>query len=181
MPYGYDEKMGVDRYQLMSDFFDRYLKVDDRLAPVVLIVSPRDNMQDVPRSGQIIVDFAPVIDQGSVIRDKGIKILLVKSKKEVEGTWKVSHKGTRYTFKPLQDFTANERYTIEITTAVKDLRGIHLEKAKECEFHCSSRIVIDEVFHGSFIFKTINMKPVKITLFRFILFCVAFFCLRIKH
>ena len=47
VPYGYDERMGVDRYQLMADFFDRYLKVEDKLPPVVLVVSPCDNKDDV--------------------------------------------------------------------------------------------------------------------------------------
>jgi hypothetical protein len=138
VPYGYDEKLGVDRYQLMVDFFDRYLKVDDNLPPIVLVVSPRDNMEDVPPSGQIIVDFAPVIDSGSIIRDKGIRIVLLRNKKEVEGTWKVSHKGTRYTFKSVQDLARNERYTIEITTAVKDLRGIHLEQERSVNFTVAS-------------------------------------------
>ena len=75
VPYGYDEKTGVDRYQLMADFFDRYLKVEDKLSPVVLIVSPHDNQADVPVAGQIIVDFAPVIDPGSIIKENGIKLV----------------------------------------------------------------------------------------------------------
>jgi len=32
---GYDKRLGVDRYQLVNDFFDRYLKVKDKLPPVV--------------------------------------------------------------------------------------------------------------------------------------------------
>ncbi len=76
VPYGYDERMGVDRYQLMHDFFDRYLKVEDKLPPVVLVVSPRDNKEDVSLpSGQIIIDFAPVIDAESITQEKGIRII----------------------------------------------------------------------------------------------------------
>jgi hypothetical protein len=134
VPYGYDERTGVDRYQLMIDFFDRYLKVDDKLPPVVLVVSPRDNKEDVPPSGQIIVDFAPVIDPGSILREKGIRILQMKNKNEVEGTWKASHKGTRYTFIPVKDLTKNEQYNIEITKTVKDMRGTHLEQVKTVHF-----------------------------------------------
>ncbi len=134
VPYGYDEKMGVDRYQLMHDFFDRYLKVDDKLRPVVLVVSPRDNKMDVPPSGQIIVDFAPVIDPASIIKEKGIKIVELKSMNEVEGTWKTSHNGTRYTFIPVKDLKKNEQYSIDITTAVKDMRGIQLEHGKRVNF-----------------------------------------------
>ncbi len=134
MPYGYDEIMGVDRYQLMADFFDRYLKVDDKLPPVVLIVSPRDNKEEVSPSAQIIIDFAPVIDPESILREKGIRIAQMKNKNEVEGTWKVSHKGTRYTFIPGKVLTKNEEYTIDITTAVKDKRGTHLEQEKTVHF-----------------------------------------------
>ena len=83
---------------------------------------------------QIIVDFAPVIDPVSIIKEKGIKIMELKNKNEVEGTWKASHKGTRYTFIPVKDLTKNEQYTIEITTAVKDMRGIHLEQEKRVNF-----------------------------------------------
>jgi hypothetical protein len=42
IPYGYDEELGVDRYRLMHDFFDKYLKVKDKLPPSVLLVSTRD-------------------------------------------------------------------------------------------------------------------------------------------
>jgi hypothetical protein len=139
VPYGYDERMGVDRYQLMHDFFDRYLRVDDKLPPVVLVVSPRDNMEEVPRDAEIVIDFAPVIDTGSIISEKGIRILQMKNKNEVEGEWKVSHGGTRYTFTPLQDLNKKEQYSIDITTKVKDRRGIHLEKKKSINFTVASR------------------------------------------
>ncbi|MBK7713615.1 MAG: Ig-like domain-containing protein [Bacteroidales bacterium] len=138
VPYGYDEKTGIDRYQLMADFFDRYLKVEEKLPPVVLVVSPRDNKEDVTPSGQITVDFAPVIDPVSIIKEKGINIMQMKNKEEVEGTWKASHKGTRYTFTPVKHLTKNEQYSIEITTAVKDMRGIHLEQEKKVHFTVAS-------------------------------------------
>jgi hypothetical protein len=93
---------------------------------------------DVPPSGQIIVDFAPVIDPVSIIKEEGIKILQMKNKNEVEGTWKASHNGTRYTFIPVKDLTKNEQYTIGISAAVKDMRGIHLEKGKAVHFTVAS-------------------------------------------
>jgi hypothetical protein len=136
VPYGYDERMGVDRYQLMHDFFDRYLKVEDKLPPVVLVVSPRDNKEEVPQDAEITIDFAPVIDPESILKDKGIRILRVKNENEVEveGTWKVSHGGTRYTFIPVQDLNKKEQHSINITTRVKDKRGIHLEQEKTLHF-----------------------------------------------
>ena len=138
VPYGYDETMGVDRYQLMADFFDRYLRIEDKLPPVVLVVSPRDNKADVSPSGDIIIDFAPVIDPESIVREKGIKIVQMKNNSEVEGTWKVSHRGTRYTFIPGSDLNKNEKYSIIITSKVKDKSGIHLEVEKTLHFTVAS-------------------------------------------
>ena len=63
----------------------------------------------------------------------------MKDKSEVEGTWKVSHKGTRYTFIPSHDLTRNEKYSINISTGVKDTKGIHLDRGKDCTFHCCQR------------------------------------------
>jgi hypothetical protein len=138
VPYGYDERMGVDRYQLMHDFFDRYLKVEDKLPPVVLVVSPCDKKEDVSPSSQIIIDFAPVIDGESILNGKGIRILRAKNNNEVEGFWKVSHGGTRYSFKPAHDLNKNEKYSFDITAIVKDKRGIHLEQEKTVRFTVSS-------------------------------------------
>ena len=42
LPYGRDEDLGVDRYELVMTFFDQYLKVEEKLAPVVLLTIPRD-------------------------------------------------------------------------------------------------------------------------------------------
>ena len=50
LSYGYDKRLGVDRYQLVMDFFDRYLKVEDKLPPAVLLIAPRDSAEDVSPS-----------------------------------------------------------------------------------------------------------------------------------
>ncbi len=139
VPYGYDDRMGVDRYQLMADFFDRYLKVEAKLPPVILVVSPCDKKTDVPPSARIVVDFAPVIDSESILGGEGIKIIRMKNNSEVEGTWNVSHKGTRYTFFPVRELNRNEQYSINISTKVKDLRGIHLEQEKNVEFSVAAK------------------------------------------
>ena len=134
VPYGYDKIMGVDRYQLMHDFFDRYLKVEDKLSPVVLLVSPRDHIEDVSVSAQIVIDFAPVIDANSIVRDKGVRMIQMKNTTEVEGKWIISHGGTRFTFKPYQNLINNEKYNIYISSKVKDLRGVHLAQEKTLHF-----------------------------------------------
>ena len=140
IPYGYDERMGVDRYQLMHDFFDRYLKVEEKLPPVVLVISPRDNNEDVSPASEISIDFAPVIDAKSIILEKGILITNSNNNQEVAGSWKVSHGGTKFTFLPAQPLSRNEQYRIIITTKVKDKAGTHLDRKKTVQFKVGSEL-----------------------------------------
>jgi len=139
LPNGYDEKMGVDRYQLVHDFFDRYLKVEEKLPPVVLVVSPFNNEKDVSPSSAISVQFAPVIDEKSILEKKGIRIIRTKTNKEVNGSWKVSHGGTKFTFTPEQPLQKNEQYKINVTTLVKDKTGIKLAKEKIVQFKVAGK------------------------------------------
>jgi hypothetical protein len=138
--YGFDEGIGIDRYQLVHDFFDRYLKVEEKLPPVVLIISPRDNKEDVSPAAEISIDFAPVIDAQSIIVEKGILITNTKNNQEVAGSWKVSHGGTKFTFLPAQALNKNEHYNIIITTKVKDKAGTHLDKKKIVQFNVASAL-----------------------------------------
>jgi len=137
LPYGYDERMGIDRYQVVHDFFDRYLKVEEKLPPVVLVVSPFNDKRDVPPSSAISVQFAPVIDEKSILEKNGISIIHTKTNKDVNGSWKVSHGGTKFTFTPDQPLQKNGQYRINITSQVKDRAGIKLEKEKVVEFRVS--------------------------------------------
>jgi hypothetical protein len=134
LSYGYDERMGVDRYQLVIDFFDRYLKVEEKLPPVVLVISPRDNKEDVSPSAEISINFAPVIDVQSITREKGIRIIREINNQEVDGNWKVSHRETKYTFIPGKPLNINEQYSIIVTTKVKDVSGTHLDHKKTIHF-----------------------------------------------
>ncbi len=70
VPYGYDERTGVDRYQLMHNFFDRYLKVEDKLPPVVLVVSPRDNQYDVSPAAHIVLTSHRSLMPGALSKKK---------------------------------------------------------------------------------------------------------------
>jgi hypothetical protein len=134
LPYGYDERMGVDRYQLVHDFFDRYLRVEAKMPPVVLAVSPFDNKDNVPAASQISIQFAPVIDEKTIIEGNAVKIIRLKDKKQVRGTWKASHGGTKFTFTPEAALQNNEQYRILVTTRVKDQKGMKLDKEKSVLF-----------------------------------------------
>jgi hypothetical protein len=131
---GYDKRLGVDRYQLVLDFFDRYLKVEDKLPPVVLIATPRDGAEKVDPASAIRVQFAPVIDEKTIVNGKAVKVLKVKDMQEVKGSWKVSHGGTKFTFKPEQELEKGAQYEIAVTKGVKDKAGTALEAVKNIRF-----------------------------------------------
>ena len=134
LPYGYDEKMGVDRYRLVHDFFDRYLKVEDKLPPVLLVVSPYDKKQDVDASSEITLQFAPVIDEQTVFEKKGIRIINTADNNAVDGRWTLSHGGTKFTFTPATPLQPNAQYKILVTSKIKDKRGIRLAEEKSVVF-----------------------------------------------
>jgi Bacterial Ig-like domain len=133
-PHGYDQVRGVDRYLLFHNFFDRYLKVEDKLPPVVLMVAPFDNKKDVAPATTIAVQFAPVIDEENILQGKAIKVNRVKTNQEIEGSWKTSQGGTKYTFTPTLPLQKNEEYKIYITNQVKDKAGVKLEQEKTIQF-----------------------------------------------
>lgn len=132
--WGYDKVLGVDRYQLVIDFFDRYLKVEDKLPPVVLMVSPRDSAESVSPSSEITIHLAPEIDEKTILDNKGIKVIRLSDKKEIQGSWSASRHGTKFTFKPGQMLGNNETYQVIISTKIKDRRGIPLDKKKIVQF-----------------------------------------------
>jgi len=131
---GYDKRLGVDRYRLVNDFFDRYLKVEDKLPPVVLIATPRDGAEGVEPSAEIWVQFAPVIAEKTVVGGKGVQVVKVDGGQEVKGSWKVSHGGTMFSFVPDQPLEKGTQYEISVTTAVKDKAGAPLAAARRIRF-----------------------------------------------
>jgi Bacterial Ig-like domain len=100
----------------------------------VLVVSPYNNKDSVSPSSLISVQFAPVIDEKSILEKKGIRIIQKKNNKEVNGSWQVSHGGTKFTFTPEQLLQKNEQYTIDVTTLVTDKAGTKLDNEKIIQF-----------------------------------------------
>jgi hypothetical protein len=138
LPSGYDARMGVDRYKLVHDFFDRYLRVEDKLPPVVLVTTPFNNQVDISPTAEISVQFAPVIDEKSIFQNDGIRVA-GSSDKEVPGTWLVSHGGTKFTFQPEKALVKGEHYKILVTSKVKDSRGIPLQEEKSVSFRVTNK------------------------------------------
>jgi len=100
----------------------------------VLLVSPRDKKDDVSPNDKIFIHFAPVIDEKTILDNKGIKVVSLKDNKDIQGSWAVSRKGTKFTFTPSESFAANEQYKIIVTTGIKDQRGIKLDKESVYQF-----------------------------------------------
>jgi hypothetical protein len=131
---GYDKRLGVDRYQLVIDFFDRYLRAPDKLPPVVLIATPRDGAENVSPSDTVWVQFAPVIDEKTILDGKGIRVVHAESGKELKGSWKASHGGTKFTFLPDEPLARASRYEVSVTGAVRDKAGTALQATRTIRF-----------------------------------------------
>ena len=143
LPYGYDEELGVDRYALVHEFFDQYLKVEEKLAPVVLFTTPRDQETDVAPSETISIQFAPVMDEESIVDGRGAKIICGDGS-PVKGSWSKSQRGARFTFTPAEDFREGEKVKVIITTHVKNEVGTHLAEARIAEFRIGKSAVSAE-------------------------------------
>ena len=141
LAYGRDEELGVDRYQLVMDFFDRYLKVEEKLAPVVLFTSPRDQQTDVATSDPIAIQFAPVMNEASVVDGRGVKITRSSNGSAVEGSWSSSRGGTRFTFTPKENLAVGEKYKVIVSTHVNNEAGTPLDEARSAEFTVGKKSV----------------------------------------
>jgi hypothetical protein len=134
LPYGFDEDLGVDRYALVHEFFDQYLRVEEKLAPAVLFITPRDQETDVSASGVISIQFAPVMDEASIVDGRGVMIICSGDGSPVKGSWNRTRGGTRFTFTPEENLKEGERYKVIVSAHVKNKAGIPLDEARSTEF-----------------------------------------------
>lgn len=150
-PVGYDEQFGYERFTAMVDFFDVYLKPDEKRAPEILWITPQNGAYDVPLSGawtvgpytpygwdqntyyygqSIQIRFLHAVDPRSV--EQGV-ILRTAGGGAVEGHWEASQGDTLYTF--IHDgLSAGMSYVIDVTTDVKGKNGVHLSEARSIAF-----------------------------------------------
>jgi hypothetical protein len=118
----------------VNDFFDRYLKPESKLPPVVLIATPRDGAEGVSPSGAIWVQFAPVIDERTILDGNAVTVAKLPGNQKAAGSWKVSHGGTMFTFTPNQPLAKGAQYEVSATREVKDKAGASLEDVKKVRF-----------------------------------------------
>jgi len=134
LPYGYDEELGFDRYKLVHNFFDQYLKVEEKLPPAVLMVSPYHQKDEVSVSETVSIHFAPEMDEESITDGEGVKIIQVSNNKSVKGNWTITRQGTKFTFTPRDKFKKGEKYKIVTTTAIRNKMGTPMAEERISEF-----------------------------------------------
>jgi hypothetical protein len=149
LAYGRDEKLGVDRYDLVMSFFDRYLKVEDKLAPVVLFTTPHDQETDVAPSEPIAIQFAPVMDKATIVDGRGVKIIRSNDGSQVKGSWTSSRQGARFTFTPEKNFAEGGRYKVTVTPHIKNEAGTPLAETVRAEFTVGNQAVKAETSAAS--------------------------------
>jgi hypothetical protein len=130
--YGYDNTLGVDRTQLWYDFFDRYLKADEKLPPAILTLLPL-NGSIVSSDATIEVHFAPEMDADSII-DGGVVLSRMKNSTPVEGKWAIICGGCKYTFIPASNLITDEEYRIVVNNKVRNKAGTFLNCERQHKF-----------------------------------------------
>lgn len=145
LPTGYDPVLGIDRYEVTVDFFDRYLK-PGQFPPVPLIIKPRHQRANVLPSEKVWINFAPIIDPNAILEGNGIKVRYKSSQNEVSGTWEALNGNTTYQFSPDGGiFAENKSYEIVITTNAKDIHGNFIAEERITEFTVPDIIRCEEL------------------------------------
>jgi len=141
LPAGKDPKTGIDYYDTLCMFFDQYLRPDKDLPPAVLLITPGNNIQDVPIATWIDIYFAPAMDPSTILNGPavklegcGIKLVCLQDNSQVRGFWKQANNKTKFSFKPDQLLKKNTRYRLVISPAVSNHRGRALDREITTEF-----------------------------------------------
>ncbi len=155
LPIGFDPWHDRNRYELLTTFFDQYLKPLECPAPVVLYTYPRANQDQVGRDGTsqaipdldllppdalkhvslvepITVHFAPQIDVDSIA--EGIRVVRKSDGAPVAGRWSARRDNTYFQFTPEVDLDPQTTYRLVITTAVRSESGTPLAAEESIEF-----------------------------------------------
>jgi hypothetical protein len=113
--------------------------VEEKLPPVVLMVSPPHQKENISSAESVSIHFAPEMDEKSVTDGKGVKIIRMSNNKPLKGSWERSRQSTRFTFIPRDKFSDGEKYKIVVSAGVKNLAGTYLDKEVVSEFKISKR------------------------------------------
>lgn len=156
LPYGFDKWHNRNRYDLLTGFFDQYMKPDDCPNPQVLYVFPvngnervtcqgysqvlpdpsvltKDTLDYVSLLEPITVHFAPQIDIGSV-QNNGILIIKKSTNQPVSGTWQAFRDNTLFKFHPTNPLDPGSLYIIHVTRNIQNTTGTPLMNEVISEF-----------------------------------------------
>jgi len=154
-PVGKDFASGQSRYVLLKKFFDAHLQSSKELE--VLYILPSDGNQQVLKDGyshHISPEVAPPSNMEGVsvyspitirfsdglassrggISPKNVKVVNMKTQKEVNGDWRGYLKNTRFEFLPVSALEAQTEYMITVTSGIKSRNGKVLQKEIKSRF-----------------------------------------------
>ena len=132
LPRGRDLATGADRYAIFHAFFDRYLKPEAKLPPVLLALSLTDPAHDAGPDRPVRIHFAPQMNEATV--KDGVKVFLEGRAEALRGGWHVSRRGTHFTFTPKDPFVAGKRYRVVLSPDIRDRHGVRLAKGTTSVF-----------------------------------------------
>jgi predicted esterase len=154
LPYGFDPWHDRDRYEMMMQFFDQYLKPEQ--SPEVLYILPINGRNDVTEKGysQAIPDLSLLPDDAlnyvsfrepitvhfgqpmkvSSIQKYGIRIVRKSDNVRVAGQWAAIRGDTVFQFQPAELLLANTWYRVIVTTDAVNQKGKAILEQKSIEF-----------------------------------------------
>ena len=131
-PYGYDNVLGRDRYELFCTFFDYHLKPDMYEGPLVLYTTPHSESKEVSARIPVEIQFAGRIDEKSAIEGGGLQVLKLPEEVAVEGSWEIKNGHTRFIFVPEDEWEG--RYIVKTGEHLRGMDGSPVHGAEEVEF-----------------------------------------------
>ncbi len=135
MPYGYDEVLGVDRYELFCKFFDYHLKPEQFDGPAVLYLTPAGGKSGVSGKTPIEVQFVGRINAATILSGGAVKVKRARDNQDVQGTWQAGSRQTRFLFVPQENWQITEQYNVEVTKQVLGQDGKAIDEAVSIKFN----------------------------------------------
>ncbi len=135
MPMGFDEALGVDRYELFCKFFDYHLNPQTFDGPTVLYVTPPAGKEGVSGKTPIAVQFAGRINTATIVSGGAVKVRRVRDGADVQGVWQAGNGQTKFIFTPQDNWQTNEQYRVEITSGVLGQDGRPIDEVVSLDFN----------------------------------------------
>lgn len=100
---------------------------------MVLVATPRDSAENVSPDAAISVQFAPIIDEKTILKEKGIRVIRLADNRDVKGQWKASRGGSKFTLTPDRPLKEGQ-YKIVVSSGIRNKEGTSLVAEKIVQF-----------------------------------------------